>query len=483
MFLNGTYGTILYKPYDIVVLSNGQIGIINRVYPSYTVTSAYSVSYTYHAYEIVDSNRVSIFDLSRYYTINPPDKNWEKNLTVNNLLLTDYSLGNALPYITKLFPDQDKWKFQWVAIHWVKLLKNLTEHSADTILNQWKLLNDSDILKYITEVGITTADISNNKFENIFSRSALTKRELNVGQLVSNQYIIITDKATNKTVLAKTIPVELTKNPIPQTSLFMDIASFGLKAFSLSANPLLSVITGLFGSSSGPEFAPPTYFTLLDGTIHAIQYSWKHNRWEGNIDVTILTNELGNLFDSNINDIKATAAVLGKTDALVAAINKLNTGVPLTPSEIANIKLPIKDIIKNQQNVIASLKTTGVKIPNDYEDKLSKGIPLTVEEENRIKSSLTQRLQELEQQSLKEKQYKIDTKKYTTAVETTTVSTVALQTTPVELNEPVKRQVIRQNKTVPKVQQDLLVYYNKLPKDQQYLILAGAGLILLLLVL
>ncbi len=466
MFLNGTYGTILYKPYDVVYLSNGTLGIITQVLPSTTVKNNYGVSYTYHAYRVSDYNKNETDYTQTEYTISPPDKNWKGNLNVFGIYLTDYSFNNKyLPYITSLIDNQDKWKFQFIAIHWIKVLKNLISHPADNILKQGKLLADSDILNYITEVGITPGDIYSNKFEEVFSKSRLVKSDTNVGVLRLNQYILITDKSTGKTVLAKTISGELAKKAPPKTSNLMDIVSFGLKALSISSNPLLVVITNIFGSSGGVEFAPPVYFILLDNTIGAIQYNWRHDRWEGNINVTILTDELGAYFDSNINDITNTFRITGKTDAIATGVNKLNSGVPLTPSEIAAIKQPIKDIISNQQAVIANLKTTGVQIPYGYEDKLSKGIPLTVDEENIVKDALTKRLGEVQAlQQLKE----------SIKVSIVSTSSTSLLTIPVV-------DTVQAPTTIP--QQDLVVYYKQLPKNQQYVILAGAGLVLLFLVL
>ncbi len=473
MFLNGTYGTILYKLYDVVMLSNGRLGIIMQVIPSYTVKSQGGIAYTYHAYNIVDYNGKLIDYSQSVYSISPPDKTWKGVLNVPVGLLTDYSFNNQyLPYITSIVNNQDTWKFQWVAIHWVKLMKNLVEHPADNVLKQGKLLSDTDILSYMAEIGITPADIYANKFEDVFFKNQLIKKELNVGHLQPNQYILIIDKGTNKTVLAKTIPIELAEKPLLNTSMIMDLASFGLSFLKVSTSPIISVINGLFGSSK-VIYSSPTFFSLLDGTVGYLVYNWKYNRWENNVNVTILTNELGAYFDSNINDIVNTFKIIGRTDAIVTGINKLNSGVPLTPSEIVTIKQPVKDIIKSQQDIITYLKSTTVVIPSGYEAKLSQGIPLTIDEENIIKTALTKRLQEVEQQDLREKQYQ-DT------ILATTVTIPKLPTVPIVLAIP-STIVVSSPQQVP--QQDLLVYYNQLPKKQQYFILAGAGLVLLFLVL
>lgn len=483
-------GAPLYTQYDVVKLSDGKLAIITMLYPSYTVTSQYKITYTYHAYSLKDFNGANISYEKDEYTIKPFDKNWSGNLNVRNVKITDYSLTSYIPYIKNIISNQDKWKLQFIGIYWVKLTKGLTKHSGDDVLKKGDLINDYDFNTYLQSADLTMQDLEGQDFYKIFSGQIQPVKYVislpGIGILGTSSIVTNSDLAlvtvNGITNLGKRIPEDMLRNPKPGTSMFLDMAFFALSFFKTVASPAMNVVSGLFGPGEPKPIGPRGYM-LINGTpfiyIYIGNQAYDANNNPINLSIEEISQEKANYLEPQLLDVINVTQSTGSNINTLNAANKLNQGQILTPTELNNIKKPLEDILLFQRDFVKQAQNLGISVPYEYQNKLNKGIPLSSEEGADVQAKIDAK--KVSTQVEQEKSYAL----YQTSLQLSSqLNVLPIPKTALPINIVQPKQVVQPQQVI-KIENinDIIQYFNTLPKEQQFLILGAGGALLLFILI
>lgn len=492
-------GTPLYKQYDVVKLSDGKLAIISMLYPSYTVTSQYKISYTYHAYMLKDFSGANISYEKDEYTIKPFDKNWSGNLNVRNVKITDYSLTSYIPYIKNVIPNQDKWKLQFIGIYWVKLVKGLTTHSGDSILKTGELINDYDFDTYLQSAGLINQDLEGQDFYKIFSGQIQpVKYSVGIGggadasffnqlyssatkTVMSDLALITVNGVTN---LGKRIPENLIGGSQgPQPSMFLELASFAMEIAKIYSAPIMTIVSGLFGPRE-PKPQGPYGYMLINGIPFIYMYlgnqAYDANNNAINLSIEEISQEKANYLEPQLLEVIKAVQIVGTTQEILNAINKLNQGQVITLTELNSIKKPINNILLFQRDFVKQAQSLGISVPYEYQNKLNNDIPLSSDEGADIQKRINDK--QVSKQVEQDKSYSL----YQTSLQLSSqLNILPIPTTVLPINNMQFQQTIQPQQQTIKIENinDVMKYFNTLPKEQQLLILGAGGALLLFILL